>query len=176
MTFAQRVIGAMRLDPRAYEDVEADARAMPQAFVLVLASSLSAAIGTPGAWRAGALGLATATLAEIVAWVAGSYLIFYLGTRVFPGRQTRSSPGEMLRTLAFASAPGLLRALHLVPATRNTVFTLLSAWMIAAMVVAVRQALDYETTTRAVLVCGVGWLLSVVIFMVLGIWMAPTVE
>lgn len=176
MTFGQRVIGAIRLDPRTYEDVEADKNATSQALLIVIASSLSAALGTPGVWRAGPMGFVGAAVLELVAWVAWAFLIYYLGTHVFPGRQTRATPGELLRTLGFASAPGLARVLHAVPVTRTIVFTLITAWMIAAMVVAVRQALDYETTTRAVVVCLAGWLLSFVIFMLLGIWLAPTLE
>jgi hypothetical protein len=176
MTFGQRLIGAIRLDPRVYEDVEADRSAGTQALLVVLASSFSAALGTPGVWRVGPMGFIVAMGLEVVAWVAWAFLIYYLGTRLFPGRRTQATPGELLRTLGFAAAPGLARALHAIPVIRPLVFTLLTAWMIAAMVVAVRQALDYDTTTRALVVCGAGWLLSFAIFMVLGIWMAPVLE
>ena len=41
------------------------------------------------------------------------------------------------------------------------------------MVVAIRQALDYHSTFRAVGVCLVGWVLSTVIGVVLVLFVAP---
>jgi hypothetical protein len=49
-------------------------------------------------------------------------------------------------------------------------------WSLAAMVVAVRQALDYDSTGRAIAVCVVGWLVQMLIiaipFLVLGMFVA----
>ena len=39
-------------------------------------------------------------------------------------------------------------------------------WSLAAMVVAVRQALDYDSTARAVLVCVIGWIVQLLIIMI----------
>jgi len=49
-------------------------------------------------------------------------------------------------------------------------------WMLLAMVVAVRQALDYESTWRAVAVCLVGWLLTSVIIVALAFLGGTTVS
>jgi hypothetical protein len=43
------------------------------------------------------------------------------------------------------------------------------------MVVAVRQALDYTGTQRAVAVCVAGWLLALVMFGVIAVFFAPPV-
>ncbi len=43
------------------------------------------------------------------------------------------------------------------------------------MVVAVRQALDYRSTARAVGVCVLGWVLAIVIAVVLGLVFGPSV-
>jgi hypothetical protein len=40
--------------------------------------------------------------------------------------------------------------------------------MLLTMVVAVRQALDYTSTLRAVAVCFVGWIIYIAIFMAVG--------
>ena len=47
------------------------------------------------------------------------------------------------------------------------VLGLIQIWLLIAMVVAVRQALDYHSTFRAVGVCLVGWVLANVIVVVL---------
>jgi hypothetical protein len=108
-----------------------------------------------------------------MAWAALTYLI---GTRLLPEPQTKADFGELLRTIAFASAPGLFRVLGAVPFLGLTIYVVASMWMLLAMIVAVRQALDYQSTGRAVGVCVVGWALSLVVAAVLEIIFAPTVS
>ena len=69
----------------------------------------------------------------------------------------------MLRTIGFASSPGLLRILGIVPGITGIVFFACALWMLVAMVIAVRQALDYHSTGRAIAVCLIGWLVYCVI-------------
>ncbi len=95
---------------------------------------------------------------------------------LLPGRETRSSVGELLRTLGFASTPGLMRALGVLPAITLPVFAVSSVWMLVAMIVAVRHALDYTSTARAVAVCVVGWILALTIAIVIGFLFAPAVS
>ena len=72
--------------------------------------------------------------------------------------------GELLRTTGFSSAPGLLRVLGVIPGIRGVVFFVASIWMIVAMVIAVRQALDYKSTGRAIGVCAIGFVIQLVVF------------
>ena len=64
----------------------------------------------------------------------------------------------MLRTIGFSSAPGVIRVLGIVPGLSHIVGLAASVWMLAAMIIAVRQALDFSSTWRAILVCVIGWL------------------
>jgi hypothetical protein len=108
-----------------------------------------------------------------MAWAMLTYLI---GTRLLPEPQTRADVGELLRTIAFASAPGVLRVFGVIPILGLTFYALASIWMLLAMIVAVRQALDYTSTARAVGVCVIGWALSLAIAAVFGTIFAPTVS
>ena len=63
-----------------------------------------------------------------------------------------------------------------VPIIGLTLYAIASLWMLLAMIVAVRQALDYRSTARAVSVCVLGWALSLVIAAIIGIVFAPTVS
>jgi hypothetical protein len=55
-----------------------------------------------------------------------------------------------------------------VPVLGWLVVLVADIWMLASMVVAVRQALDYTSTWRAVGVCIIGWLALIIITAVLG--------
>jgi hypothetical protein len=78
-----------------------------------------------------------------------------------PEPQTVVDVGELLRTIGFASTPGLLCVFGIIPGAAIPAFTISAIWMLLAMIVAVRQALDYTSTSRAVVVCALGWTLAV---------------
>ena len=169
MTFTQRLIGASMLDAQVYEDLEADPSATSQAALVVLLSSVAAGVGSGGA-RLDAQAIIAGTLAGFAGWISWAALTYLLGTHLLPEPQTRSNIGELLRTLAFAAAPGILRVVGAIPVLGWLAFWVTSGWMLAAMVVAVRQALDYRSTLRAVAVCALGWLLSLAVAAVIGIF------
>jgi hypothetical protein len=175
-TFAHRVLGAARLDARIYEEVEADRHATFQAVAIVLLTSASGGIGLLGLGTLNPQALVSEMVGALIAWLAWATLTYLIGTRFLPEPQTRADVGELLRTLAFASAPGLLRIFGVIPGVGLTIYAVASMWMLVAMVVAVRQALDYRSTGRAVAVCVVGWALSLAIAMVLGNFFAPAVS
>ena len=92
-TFGERLIGAARLDPATYEEVEADTDATGQALVVVLLSSVAGGAAlprfvvlSPGSLIVGAAG-------ALVGWVAWAALTYLIGTRLLPEPETRSNIG-----------------------------------------------------------------------------------
>ncbi|MFW6323600.1 MAG: hypothetical protein ACOC0U_00925 [Desulfovibrionales bacterium] len=160
-SFQNRMIGAAKLDQSIFEEVEHDTGALPQALGVVLISSLAAGIGTIGV--AGLSGLLWGTITAVLGWLAWAYLCYFIGTKLLPEPQTRSNPGELLRTVGFASSPGLIRVLGVVPGIGGILFWVAGVWMLVAMVIGVKAALDYSSTFRAVGVCVIGWIVQVII-------------
>jgi hypothetical protein len=174
-SFLQRLIGAAALDAAIYEDVEADAGATAQAFAVVLLSSLAGGLGIHGV-SGGTVNIAFFSMVALLAWAAWALVTYTVGAFLLPEPQTRVDTGELLRTIGFATAPGLLRVLAVMQPLAIPVFVATSVWMILAMVVAVRQALDYTSTARAVAVCVIGWVLSAIVAVGLGLLFGPTVS
>jgi hypothetical protein len=154
------MIGAARLDVATYEEVEADGNATGQAMGVVLLASVAAGIGSLTAGGPGAF--LSAGFWALVGWAIWAALTYLIGTRLLPEPQTRANVGEMLRTLGFAQAPGVQRVFIGIPGLGALVLFAVSLWMLVAMVVAVRQALDNTSTLRALGVCVVGWIISVI--------------
>lgn len=165
MTFVERMVGAAKLDARVYEEVEADRTATPQALGVVVLASVASGIGV----GEGVRGLLFGTVAGLLGWAIWAWLIYFVGTRWLPEPGTQADMGELLRTIGFATSPGILRVLGIVPVLGTTVFVVTAVWTLIAVVVAVRQALDYRSTARAVGVCVIGWLVQVAILVVLGV-------
>ena len=166
MTFLQRAIGAARLDIPVIEEIEADANATTQALAMVVLSSGAAGIGlTSNVYDAPVLTLIGLALLLWTIWAALSYAI---GLYLLPEPETSTSVGELLRTIGFASSPGLLRLFGFVPVIGTTLYGLSLLWMLVATVVATRQALDYRSTSRAFLVCLVAGLIAIGMTAVIG--------
>ena len=158
--FIRRFIGALMLDAGAYEDIESDRRAGASAVFVIALACAAGAFAAKSLSVAGSPGFAIAMAMTLGWWIVWAMLITAIGTRLLPEPQTRSNPSELLRSIGFAAAPGTLYALAAMPVAAPYVFVLASVWMIAATVIAVRQALDYTTTWRAIAVCVIAWLLS----------------
>jgi hypothetical protein len=159
-TFQERVVGALRLEPQTFEDVEKDPAAMSQAMLVVVAAAVAAGIGSAGS----GMGVVVATLvAALIGWVIWALLTYLIGTKLLPESQTHADLGQMLRVLGFAAAPGLLAIFGIIPFLGWIARFVAWIWQLIAMVIAVRQALDYTSTARAVLVCIIGWAVYMVV-------------
>ena len=161
-SFKDRLIGAAKLDVAIYEEVEADKDALFQAMGVVVLSSVAAGIGTIG--NVGFGGIITGTLTALVAWFIWAYLTYFIGAKFIPEPDTQADAGQLLRTIGFSSSPGLIRVIGIIPGLSSIITFIASVWMLVAMVIAVRQALDYKSTVRAVIVCAVGWIIQALIF------------
>lgn len=153
--FLNRIIRALALHKGLYEEVEADSGALIQAAAVVILSSLATGVGVFGG---SIVEMIIGAVGALVSWLIWAGTTYFIGTRLLPSRRTRSSLGELLRTTGFATAPGLLRVFGWIPWLWGVIFILTSIWMLAAFVLAVRQALDYESTARALGVCALGFL------------------
>ena len=163
-----RCLGAARLDAATYEDVEADESTTGQAMLVVALSSVAAGIGA--ADQAGMPGIVGGTVVSVAAWFLWAALVTLIGTRLLPEPSTQADLGQVIRTTGFSASPGILQILGVVPRLGPVVGPLTNLWMLAAMVVAVRQALDYTGTGRAILVTVLGFIAFVMVLTLLAMF------
>jgi hypothetical protein len=166
-TLTERMMGAAQLDLKTFEEVEHDATATGQAMMVVVLASVAAGIGNIG--YGGMSGIIWGTVVALVAWFIWALLTFLIGTKLMPEPTTKADLAQMLRVLGFAATPGILRVLGIIPLLGWVIGFVIWIWMLIAMVIAVRQALDYSSTGRAVVVCLIGWIVYVVVSMVLAV-------
>jgi hypothetical protein len=155
------MIGSARLDAASYEEVEADHRSNLQAIGVVVASSVAAAVGTGLKDPGSIIGL---TLAAMLSWLLWVLLTLFIGARLLPTAETHADFGEVLRTTGFSASVGLLRVFGIIPGIGAFIFYAATIWMLFTFVIAIRQALDYTSTARALVVSVAGWLIHGLIF------------
>lgn len=154
-----RMVRASKLDANLYEEVEADKSAMSQAVAVVVLSSIASGIGTISVL--GVKGLIIGTVSALIGWFVWAFLVFIIGTKLLPEPQTKSDMGELLRTIGFSSSPGVLRVFGFIPLVGPIISFAAGIWMLVAMIIAVRQALDYKSTWRAIGVCAIGFIIYI---------------
>ncbi len=161
-SLVDRAIGAAMLQVPIYEEVEADTEATTQAAIVVGVVAVASAIGN---WHMGPRGLVMGILGAYIGWAVWSAVTYYVGTWL-GGKATW---GEMLRTIGFAQAPGVLLVIGIIPFLGALVKFVVWIWMLVACVIAIRQALDFDNQTgKAVLTAVIGLVLYVVAAAIIG--------
>lgn len=167
----KRFIGVLALDSGTFEEIEADHRAGMQSVAVVMLVCLAGGLAAIGLGSAGVPGFAAGVVVALGAWLVWATSITTLGTVVLAEPATKSELNEILRVLGFAAAPGVFIAFAALQPVAAPVVVVVTAWTIAASVIAVRQALDFRSTWRAIAVCIAAGLLSlVVVWSVLMTW------
>ncbi|HEV7590011.1 MAG TPA: YIP1 family protein [Longimicrobium sp.] len=146
----ERMIGAAMLNPSVYEEVEADRGATGQAAAVVAIVAVCSAIGNMGHGGSGPVG---AIILAFISWLLWAGLTYVVGTKLFGGT---ADMGEMLRTLGFAQSPGVLAIIGIIPFLGRIAVFLVGIWILVAAVVAIRQALDFDTG-KAVATAVIAW-------------------
>jgi len=169
------MICAARLDASLYEEVERDETATTQALIVVIISSFCAGIGTAisealrghGVLGIG-VGLVVGLVSALISWLIWLFITYFVGAKVFGGT---SSYGELLRTIGFSNAPGVLLIGNFIPILGGVITFVVWIWGLVSMVVAVKQAQDFSTG-KAIVTCILGWIVAVVIAAIIGIFVA----
>ncbi len=165
-----RAIRAAKVEPALYEEVERDENATTEAAIVVaiaaVASAIGAAIGSPNTFIGSFL---TTLIGGLVGWVVWSYITYFVGTRLMNGTAT---PGEMLRTIGYAQAPQVLGILGFIPVIGFFIRLAVALWSLWAGIVAVRQALDFDTG-KAVITVLIGFVVYVVVLAIIGLILSP---
>ena len=153
-TLTSRMIRASMFDIHAYEEVEADKSATKQALTVVLIVAL---IGSLPVLVSGDLRYLLFTfIASVCYWAVWAFITYFIGTKILPEQTTDADWGQLLRTTGFAQSPGVLTILGIIPGVGSFIALPIMMWQIGTMVMAVRQALDYKSTLRAVGVVLIG--------------------
>lgn len=170
----QRMIRAARLDTTFYNEVEQDTSLNSEALTVVVIAAVASGIGAGGSALIGGVGIGAAVVAlavgaimAVVGYFIWAWLTQFIGTRLFGGV---GDFGELRRTLGYAYAPNILGIFNVIPCVGAVITLVGSLWALVAGIIAVREALEFDTT-KAVLTVIISWVIVFVISaVVLGIF------
>jgi hypothetical protein len=152
--FLNRVYRSVKIDPDVFNEVQKDKNATLSAAIVVLLSSLAAGIG------AASMGVGNFILAPIfslISWFVWVYIVFFVGVKLFPDPRTKTSQFALLRAIGFSSAPGMIRIFSFNEGLMTAIFIGSAFWMLACMIVAVKETLNYKSLWKALGVVIISW-------------------
>ena len=150
MNMVTRMIGAARLDPHTYEEVESDSGAMGQAVLLVVGISILSGLGEFFRGEGEILdAMVFAAVRGIVFWAVWALMIYMIGGTILRSAETHANWGQVARGTAFAQSPGVLNVLTFIPNFGGIITVVVLFWQFIGVIISVRQTLDYTSTLRA---------------------------
>ncbi len=167
-----RMLGAARLNVHTFEEVESDKGATMQAMIVVVLVAIANGIGSLASGGNPILGLISGLLLGLATWALWALVTFLVGTTILKTPETHADWGELARTTGFAQTPGIFKVFAFIPILGPIIVFIASIWQLVAMVIAVRQALDYQSTWRAVGVVVIGFLIIVIPLGIVGMLIA----
>ena len=159
--YLNRFVRAAKLDSELYKEVVADPQMLNQAWITVLIYCMAAAWGIAG--MVGAIGANIVMVTALIGWYVWAFFTYFAATRFFRKNQTevdRSERKTVIRAMGFASAPGVVHLLGMIPGLQPVPFAGATIWMIIASTIAVKQALNFESPYRAATACIIAWIIS----------------
>lgn len=153
----QRMIGAAFFNRQTYEEIEQDQGALGQAIAVVLFVTLCGIIGGAVSGLFGdvsavkiIVGAIGGLVFGIIRWALWVTVMYWVGGRMLRTSDTQTSWGELGRVMGFAYTPGVLSVLVFIPGIGPLFPFIGFCWTLAAVIVAVRQAMDFESIGRAI--------------------------
>ena len=159
-----RMLGAARLNVHTYEEVEGDSSATTQALIIVVLVSIASGVGGLLSGETDVVrGLVYGVVTGVVSWAVWALVTMFVGTKLLKTEATEADWGQLARTTGFAQTPGLLNVLGFISGVGGFILLLTFVWRLVAMVIAVRQALDYTSTLRTVFVVLISFIPAAII-------------
>lgn len=166
-----RSIRAATLDTSLFNEVEHDPRLTSEALTVVAAVALLGGVGSflggifSGSFVGAVFGLIGTIIMALVGFFIWSFICFFVGTRFMEGQAADVS--EVMRPLAYASAPQALAFFAFIPCLGGLVALAGAIWSLVAGIVAVREALDFDTG-KAVVTVVIGWVVVFFLSLIVG--------
>ena len=155
--FLNRIFRAVKIDPEVFNEVQKDKNATISAGIVVLLSSSAAGIG---AASLGACNFVLAPIFSLISWFVWAYIVYFVGVKLFPDTKTKTTQFALLRAIGFSSAPGIIRIFGFNEDLMTVTFIGSAFWMLACMVVAVKETLNYKSLWKALGVVIIAWLIQ----------------
>tara|TARA_Y100001935_G_C17058942_1_gene385750 strand:+ start:15 stop:557 length:543 start_codon:yes stop_codon:yes gene_type:complete len=93
--------------------------------------------------------IAMSGLTAILTWFVWAILIYVIGVKLFPEKNTKVPFKKVLTGVGFAHAPGLLRFFAITPDLMIPIIFLTQFWIFAALILSTKQILNLKSNLKS---------------------------
>ena len=93
--------------------------------------------------------VAMSGLTAILTWFVWAILIFVIGVKLFPDKQTKVSFKKVLTAVGFAHAPGILRFFAITPDLMIPIIFITQFWIFASLIISTKQILNLRSNFKS---------------------------
>jgi hypothetical protein len=154
----KRMQRAIRLDQHLFEEIVADPTTQGQSVWVMALFAMATAFGSFG--LAGGTAVNIALLTTMLAWYVWAFSVFYCGTHILGTSDKLVDRKAIMRVMAFACAPGIIRLLGLIPKSTTVILILSSVWILVAAVMGVKKVFTRASTAKVAVLCVGTWVVA----------------
>ena len=88
-------------------------------------------------------------LTAIITWFVWAILIYVIGVKLFPDKDTKIPFKKVLTAVGFAHAPGLIRFFAVTPELMIPIIFLTQFWIFAGLIISTKQILNLKSNIKS---------------------------
>ena len=88
-------------------------------------------------------------LTAIITWFVWAVLIYVIGVKLFPDKDTKIPFKKVLTAVGFAHAPGLIRFFAVTPELMIPIIFLTQFWIFAGLIISTKQILNLKSNMKS---------------------------
>jgi len=151
-----RMIRAAKLDQTFYDEIINDPASQGHSVWVVALLAMATGYGMFS--RAGGTAVNVGLAVTFFSWYVWAFTIYFTSNHLFGATPSRMDRKTVLRVMAFASAPGILRIFGVIPNMSVLVFLGTSAWTILAGAIGIKKVYQLTHMGKALILCAATWL------------------
>ena len=145
--FLNIIFKSIKLDKTLYSDNKNFGEA-----AIYFAGTIMILDGIAGAIAANTViktGIAISGITAIITWLVWGVLIFVIGVKLFPDKQSKVTFKKLLTAVGFAHAPGLIRFFAVTPELMFPIIFLTQFWIFASLIISTKQILNLKSSLKS---------------------------
>ena len=145
--FLNIIVRSLKLDKTLYKDNKNFGEA-----AIYFAGLIMILDGVAGAVAANTIiktSIGISGLTAIITWFIWSLLIFVVGVKLFPDKESKVPFKKVLIAVGYAHAPGILRFFAVTPEFIIPVIFLTQFWIFAGLIISTKQILNLKSNLKA---------------------------
>ncbi len=145
--FLSIILKSIKLDKTLYSDSKNFGEASVYfAGIIMILDGIAGAVAANTVFKTA---VAMSGVTAILTWFVWAILIFVIGVKLFPDKNSKVPFKKVLIAVGFAHAPGLLRFFAVTPELMIPIIFLTQFWIFAGLIISTRQVLNLKSNLKS---------------------------